>query len=94
MASNKDRIEERISMPDGSVVKCYIYPDGSRLMDINDVMKALANPLNKTKLQDLVAEHAQSTYTPPKESPQKPERELSDFNQKLKQGLNWNPKKK
>jgi len=94
MAKEKEIKEEKVQMPDGSTIRLYLQPDGMKLMDIDDIMKAFSNPENKKALQELVSEHAQSVYTPPKEETVKKERKLSDFNSKLKEGLNWNPKKK
>lgn len=83
--------EETITLPDGKMLRVYVYPDGKRMMDIDDVIKALKNPINKEFLQNEVSKYAQSQNIIPKEK-EKTEIKLSDFNEKLKQGLNWNPK--
>lgn len=85
--------EEKLIMPDGSFVRYYIDQHGLRTLNMDDVLAALSGPeANKIRLQSVIAEFAQSLQieAPPKK--EHPPRELSDFNQKLLRGLNWNPK--
>ncbi|MES2543643.1 MAG: hypothetical protein V4548_02070 [Bacteroidota bacterium] len=89
---NKGKKEEMITLKDGSKIRYYSYPDGQKLMDMDDVMNALkSNSKNKQELQEVLQEFAQSVIV--KKPEPKNKIELSDFNKKLEKGLNWNPKK-
>lgn len=87
-------IEKKLIMPDGFEVRYYVDENlGTQTLNMDDVVVVLKGPEeNKQYFLSQIGDFVMNAYIPPVPEKPKPPRDLSDFNQKLQRGLNWNPK--